>query len=86
MEVVEKVMTSIKRTGEPVWINIVQWCIETRARFLAYEPPKAVKQHAYRVAGKTASQVNEEMMQRLVERVEQRKRYEQSLREQGHKP
>ena len=85
LEVVEKVMTKIKRTGEPVWLNLVQWCIDARARYLSYEPPRTIKaQNEYRVAGKSPDQVNEEMMRRLLERVEQRKRYEESVREQGH--
>ena len=86
LEVLERVFTSIKRTGEPIWLQIVQWCVDARARYLSYEPPKAVKQHEYRVAGKTASQVNQEMMGKLMERVAERKAYEQSLRDQGIEP
>ena len=87
LEVVEKVMTTIKRTGEAVWLHVVQWCVDARGRYLAYEPPKTVKVKAeYRVAGKSPDQVNAEMMARLMERVEQRKRYEKSLRDQGIDP
>ena len=85
LEVVEQVFTSVKRTGEPVWLNIVQWCIDARARFLDYEAPRTIKvQNEYRVAGKSPDKVNEEMMRRLLERIAERKVYEQSLREQGH--
>lgn len=80
--IVKQVVSKVTRTGEVAWIQVVQWCLEFRARIYAHFAP--VRHHVemgseLRVAGKTPAEVDREMLQRLKERVEERRRYEESL-------
>ena len=71
--------TEISRTGEVAWIQVVQWCLNFRAKIHAHYAPvrhKADMGGELRVAGKTPTQVDEEMLKRLFEKIAERRRYQ----------
>ena len=81
--IVERVIKTIKRPGQKEWLEIVQWCIEQRCKLAGYYSEKKVRhEHSgeLRVAGMTAGQVNEEMLQRVTRLIRDRKKYEDALK------
>jgi hypothetical protein len=80
--IVKQAVSKVTRTGEIAWIQVVQWCLEFRARVHGHYAP--TRHHVdtggeLRVAGKTPSEVDQEMLKLLEEKVKERRRYEEGL-------
>ena len=81
-KLVERVTKTVRRCNQKAWLEVVQWCIEQRCKILGYYGSDEVKhEHGgeLRVAGMTASQVNEDMLKRVTKIVKERKRYEAAV-------
>jgi predicted transcriptional regulator len=83
---VARVLTRTRRTGEPVWLEIIEWCIDWRCKIAGHYAAK--KFHVensgeLRVAGCSPSEVDESMLRRLAEKIAERKAYEDRLRRAG---
>jgi hypothetical protein len=79
---VKQVVSKVTRTGEIAWMQVIQWCLEFRARVHAHYAPRqrrVATEGELRVAGKTPSEVDQEMLKRLEEKVEERRRYEEGM-------
>ena len=78
LRVVKEAVRTVSRTGSTAWLEVVQWCIDFRARVFGYQ---AAQEHrvqvggTIRVAGKTPAELDEEMLQRLVEKLKERREY-----------
>ena len=82
LRIVKKATRTVTKTGEAAWLDIVRWCIEFRAKIFAhYAPTRHHVDHGgeLRVAGKTPAQVDQEMLKRLFEQIEERRKYRESL-------
>jgi DNA-binding transcriptional ArsR family regulator len=82
-QIVEKVVTKITKTGEVAWIHVLQWCIEHRARVHGHYAP--TRHHVdmggeLRVAGMAPDEVDKEMLKRLMEKIAERRKYQEALR------
>ncbi|MCP4535796.1 MAG: hypothetical protein GY832_01455 [Chloroflexi bacterium] len=78
LRIVEKILSQAKTTGETHWVNVIQWCIEFRAKVGGYYAASKLDiNHGgeLRVAGMTPGEVDEAMLTRLVAGVEKRKRF-----------
>ena len=80
-EIVKRVLTKIKRTGEPCWSAVIQWCADYRARVFGYYAPTrhTVEMEDLRVAGSDREALDKEMVQRLKEKVRQRQAYRAAM-------
>ena len=80
-EIVKGVLTKIKRTGEPRWSAIIQWCADYRARVYGYYAPTrhTVEMEDLRVAGPDRGAVDKEMVARLKEKVRQRQAFRAAM-------
>jgi len=86
LQIVEKIMSETKVTGEAQWVDIIKWCIEFRAKIGGYYAASKVDiTHGgeLRIAGMTPTEVDQEMLARLVEAVEKRKRFSDAQLEVG---
>jgi DNA-binding transcriptional ArsR family regulator len=82
-KIIEKILTRTTRTGEVAWIQVVQWCLEFRARIFGHFAPSKYQVESageFRVAGATATEITEQMLARLQERMEERRRYDEVRR------
>ncbi|WP_321377070.1 helix-turn-helix domain-containing protein [Trichococcus shcherbakoviae] len=84
--VVKRVLTRVGRTGETSWLQIVQWCIDWRARIRGdYAAQKhehqVVAASDLRIAGTTPEQFTEETLRELLAAIEiaEKKRQEQNV-------
>lgn len=85
--VVKKVLRKMTRhkVGETCWLQVIQWCIETRCKILGMFANKPIDVNLkmsgeLRVAGMTPAEIDGAMAQRLAERVaESRKRLAEQL-------
>lgn len=77
MAMTRRVLRTITRPGAVAYLDVVQWCIDYRAKVAGhYRPDPAARYPAteFRVAGATLDEVDQEMVDRLLILVEQRKR------------
>ena len=82
LKIVKKATKSVTKMGEVVWLQVVQWCLEFRARIHAhYAPTRHHVDHGgeLRVAGMTPSEVDQKMIQKLFEQIKERQKYNESL-------
>jgi len=82
-QTIEKVITKITKTGEVAWLQVVQWCIEHRARVHGHYAPTRHQVDLggeLRVAGMSPDQVDQEMLKRLLVKIEERRRYQAALK------
>ena len=85
-QLIEEAITKIQTTGNSTWVDLIKWCIDWRCRiFGSYAPTKIHRQidNELRVAGKTPSEVDREMLQRLQEKLEERRRYDEMMGQGG---
>jgi predicted transcriptional regulator len=82
-QVVERVLTTVTKNGEAVWLQIVQWCIEHRARVHGHYAPTRHQVDMggeLRVAGMSPDQIDKAMLQRMMDKIEERRKYQAALR------
>ena len=75
--IVKQAVRKITRTGEVAWLQIVQWCLEFRARIHGHFAPTRHQVYdgsEFRVAGMTPVQVDQMMLERLMEKIAERRR------------
>lgn len=82
LRIVKQAVRSVTRTGESAWLQIIQWCLDFRARIHAHYAP--VKTHIdlggdLRVAGMGPAEVDQVMLQRLMEQIELRRKNQAAL-------
>ncbi len=79
LAVVERVIRKIHRPGQKTWLEVIEWCITERCKLAGYYRPKqdeGKRASSFRIAGMTADQVNDAMIQRMVKVIRDRKKYE----------
>jgi len=77
---VRQAVSKVTKTGDVAWLQVVQWCLDYRARVHAHYAPVRHKVDMggdLRVAGKSPTEVDEMMLQRLLEKIAERRRYRQ---------
>ncbi len=81
----EESLTTVHRNRDKGWLDIVKWCVEVRCRLEGHFAAVKVRvQHEeYRVAGKSPAEGMAAMMQRITEKVQERRKYESRLQESG---
>lgn len=82
LRIIKKATRTVSKTGETAWLDIVRWCIEFRAKIFAhYAPTRHHIDHGgeLRVAGMTPSEVDQAMLKRLFEQIEERRKHQASL-------
>lgn len=72
MGIVKKVTRKLANTTAAAWLGVIQWCLDFEAKVHGHYAP--TRSHLqidgnFRVAGATPNAVNEEMGQRLIERL-----------------
>ncbi len=80
--IVKQAVRKITKTGDTAWLQIVQWCIDFRARIHAhYAPTRHHVDHGgeMRVAGMTPTEVDQAMLKRLMEQIQERRRHQAAL-------
>jgi len=79
----ERAVTSVYRHGEKAWLEIAQWCIDTRCRLEGhFAAVKFRVQHEeYRVAGTTPALLMQDMMKRIHSKAIERREYETRVSE-----
>lgn len=75
--IVKQATRTVTRTGEVAWLQIIQWCLDFRARIHGHYAP--VRHHVdtgseFRVAGMAPIEVDQVMLQRLMEKIAERRR------------
>lgn len=87
-QVVKKILTRARRTGEASWLQIVQWCIDWRARvrgdYATQKHEHVVKTGDIRVAGTTPEQFTLDTLSELLEAIEKAERKRQDGSDPGH--
>ncbi len=81
-QIIKQVKSAVTKTGEVAWIQVIQWCLDFRARIHAHYAPTRHKVDLgseLRVAGLTPDQVDQAMLKRLMETIEERRKYQQAL-------
>jgi len=82
MRIVKQATRAVTRTGEAAWIQVIQWCVDFRARIHAHYAPTRHKVDLgseLRVAGMTPDQVDQAMLKRLMQSIEDRRKYQAAL-------
>lgn len=82
LAVVEKTRETSTRTGESCWLAVIQWAVEQRCKIEGYYAPKKHQidtSGELRVAGMDRAELDRVMMERLMERIAERKQYQSSL-------
>lgn len=82
LAVVEKTRETSTRPGEACWLAVVQWAVEQRCKIEGYYAPKKHQFEAsgeLRVAGMDRAELDRVMMERLMQRIEERRQYQSSL-------
>lgn len=79
---VEQATTKITRRGQVAWLEIVQWAIEFRAKVFGHFAP--TRHHVdvggqLRVAGLDPCQVDQAMLEKLLEKVAERRRHRAAI-------
>ena len=80
--IVKQAVKTVTKTGEVAWIQVIQWCLEFRARIHAhYTPTRTHIDHGgeLRVAGKTPCEVDQEMLKRLMRQIAERRKHQAAL-------
>ena len=76
LKLTRRMLKTISRPGAVAWLDVVQWCIDYRAKVAGHYRPDPARGHPvteFRVAGATLDQVDQEMVDRLLVLVEERK-------------
>ena len=79
---VRQAVQKVTRVGELGWLQVIQWCLDFRARVHGYYAPARHTRDLggeLRVAGMTPVQVDEAMLKRLHEKILERREYQQGL-------
>ncbi len=76
LKITKQAVRSITRTGDSAWLQVIQWCLDFRARIHGHYAP--TRSHVdiggdLRVAGKSPSEVDEEMLDRLLTQIQERR-------------
>jgi len=80
--IVEQATTKVTRTGEVAWLQVIQWAIEFRARIFGHYAPthhRVAMEGQLRVAGMSPSEVDQMMVKKLLERIEERRQHQAAL-------
>lgn len=80
--IVKQATRTVTKTGEAAWLQIIQWCLDFRARIHAHYAPTRTRIDVgseLRVAGKTPSEVDQEMLKRLMEQIAERRKHQAAL-------
>ena len=77
LRLVKQAVRSVTRTGEMGWLQIIQWCLDFRARIHAHYAP--TRTHVdiggdLRVAGMSPVEVDQAMLKRLMEQIAERRK------------
>jgi|LSQX01.1.fsa_nt_gb hypothetical protein len=77
LKIVKQATRTVTKTGEIGWLQIVQWCLDFRAGIHAHYAP--TRHHVdrgseMRVAGMSPVEVDQLMLQRLMEKIAERRR------------
>jgi len=83
LRLVKQAVRSVTRTGEAAWLQIIQWCLDFRARIHAHYAP--TRTHVdiggdLRVAGMGPSEVDQIMLDRLMTQIAERRKHQAALR------
>lgn len=81
LKTVRNVYQKVTRTGEATWLNIVQWCIDYRAKIRGdYAAQKHSHQHLVtsnlRVAGHSVEEFGEAFLMKLMQKIAERRQEE----------
>ncbi len=82
LRIIKQASKSVKRPGQTAWLQVIQWCIEFRAKIHAhYAPTRHHVEHGgeMRVAGMTPSEVDNVMLERLMEQILERRKHQAAL-------
>ncbi len=80
--VVKQATRKITKTAEVAWMQVIEWRLDFRARIHAhYAPTQRHVDHGgdFRVAGKTRTQVDQEMLDRLMQQIKERRKHQAAL-------
>jgi hypothetical protein len=83
LKIIRQATRSVKRPGEAAWLQVIQWCIEFRAKVFAHYAPTRTHvqmEGELRVAGKSPSEIDQEMMRRLAEQIFERRKHQAALK------
>ena len=82
---IEKSVTTVHRSRDKAWMDIVKWCIETRCKLEGHFAAVKVRvQHEeYRVAGQSPATHGESMQERINRKVAELRQREQRLESSG---
>ncbi len=80
---------SINSTGEVAWLQVILRCLDWISRVGGYYGEHRCREsrdEGFRVAGKTLTQIDEEMLARLIEGIKRRKAYQEAMEawQRGH--
>jgi len=81
--IVKEAVAKVTRTGAAAWLQIVQWCVEQRLRIHGlYAPSRHYLQteSELRVAGRSPSEVDAMMVERLMAQVVERQKQSEALK------
>lgn len=76
------IFDKLKRHGEVQWLDVVKWCIDYTAKIGGLYAAKRVRLESsggLRVAGKTPSEVDAETVGIILERMKQRRSYQEAV-------
>ncbi len=82
LRIIKQATRSVKRPGETAWLQVIQWCSEFRAKIHAHYAPARHHVDAggeMRVAGETPSHVDQEMLDRLMQQIVERRKHQAAL-------
>lgn len=82
LRIVKDAVRTVTTTGSTAWIQIVEWCVEFRSKMYGWQPPaehKITIGGELRVAGQSPSDVDQAMLQRLMEKIAERRQYQAAL-------
>jgi hypothetical protein len=82
LAIVERVISRVSNRPDATWLTVIQWCIEQRCKIMGhYAPDRHTIQWdaELRVAGLNPAELDGQMVQRLVEKVEERRKYQKLL-------
>ena len=82
LKIVKQAVRSVTKTGEAGWLQIIQWCVDFRARIHAHYAP--TRTHVdiggeMRVAGMGPSEVDQVMLDRLMQQISERRKHQATL-------
>jgi hypothetical protein len=86
LQLVRSVTTQVERTGEVCWADVIKWCIDFAARVGGLYAAKRLEvshRGEVRIAGKSPSDFDEETFTMLLEKMDERRRYEAALQASG---